>query len=195
LIAGPLYNEQQLLRQIANGNEAAFTRLFEYHRDRLYSIAIKLSNSSIIADEIVQDVFLKVWLKRNDLHLVQNFEAYLYTIVQNSVYKSLKGIARSYKKSLQSNGNIGTNADPEDCLIEKEYRVLLQKGIEALPTQQKQVYTLIREKGLKRAEVATLLNLQPETVKFHLSKAVKNLWSFCKFHLHTLIGITGLAAL
>ena len=188
MFARPLYNEEQLLALIATGNEAAFTKLFEHHHSRIYSIALKLSKSPIIAEEIVQEVLLKIWQRRNDLHHVENFDAYLYTIVQHSVYKSLKRIARRYNASVKNhNQEMVSNPDPEDCLIDKEYHLLLQRGIEELPTQQKQVYRLIREKGLKRAEVADLLNLRPETVKFHLSKAVKSLWTYCKLHMHTLM--------
>ena len=186
----PLYNEPQLLALIATGDEAAFAKLFEHHQHRVYSIAYKLSKSAIISEEIVQEVLLKVWLKRADLHAVNNFEAYLYTIVQHAVYRSLKRIARNYHCSRLANTEQSLSiADPENVLIEKEYHSLLQKGIEELPTQQKQVYRLIREKGLKRNEVASILNLQPDTVKFHLSRAVKNLWSYCKLHLHTVISL------
>jgi RNA polymerase sigma-70 factor (ECF subfamily) len=194
LFAEPLYNEKELLVLIGTGDEAAFTKLFNHYHNRIYTIACKLSGSSIIAEEIVQDVLLKIWLKRNDLDHVQNFSAYLYVIIQNTVYKALRRIARNYKDSLDAGTTVkeqfAWDADPEIYLIDKEYHSLLQKGIEELPNQQRQVYKLIRERGLKRAEVADLLNLQPETVKFHLSKAMKNLWSFCQLHLHLFIGFT-----
>ena len=64
---GILYNEKELLTLIAGGDEWAFAKLFEYYRNRIYSIAIKLTNSTSIAEEIVQDAFLKIWLKRADL--------------------------------------------------------------------------------------------------------------------------------
>jgi RNA polymerase sigma-19 factor, ECF subfamily len=193
------HNDQQLLSLVSLGNEAAFTTLFENHHHRIYSIALKFSKSPVLAEEVVQDVFLKIWQKREGLLQIQNFEAYLYTIVQHSVYRSLKMIARRHEKSTLSGmsqtglEDMSSNPDPERCLIEKEYNSLLQKGIEELPMQQRQVYRLIREKGMKRGEVAELLQLQPDTVKFHLSKAVKSLWIYCKLHLHTFLGIAGIA--
>ncbi len=189
MTAEPLYNEVQLLSQIACGNEAAFAKFFHHHRNRVYSIALKISGSTLLAEEIVQDVFLKIWMKRKDLHHVQNLSAYLYIIVQNAVYKSLKRIARDYKISVdRCNEPFLTIPDPEEYLVEKDYESLLQKAIGELPNQQREVYKLIREKGLKRKEVASLLNIHPETVKFHLSKAMKSIWSYCQLHLHLLLG-------
>jgi RNA polymerase sigma-70 factor (family 1) len=191
LFAEVLYDEKELLSLIKKGDEAAFTKLFHHHRDRIYSIAFKISGSSTLSEEVVQDVFLKIWLKRADLDHVQNFNAYLHTIVQNTMYKVLKRVAHSQRKMSQvtSEQNTWTN-DPETEFTDKEYFSILQKGIEKLPNQQKQVYKLMRERGMKRGEVADLLHLQPDTVKFHLSKAMKNLWSYCQVHLHLFIVFT-----
>lgn len=191
MFAGVLYNETELLALIKKGDEIAFTQLFHHYQNKVYTIAFHLSHSSILAEEAVQDVFLKIWLKRADLGHVQNFSAYLYIIVQNTMYKVLKRIARNHKFSKQPANKQPTWTDaPQLQLIEKEYHSILQKGIERLPAQQKQVYRLIREKGLKRDEVADLLKLHPETVKFHLSKAMKKLWNYCQLHLHLFIAFT-----
>ena len=67
------YNEEELLAFIANGDELAFTRVFDYYRDRIYSIAFKITHSTTVAEEIVQDVFLKIWLRRDHLIEIENF--------------------------------------------------------------------------------------------------------------------------
>lgn len=189
MFAEVLYNEKELLVLIEQGDEVAFATLFNHYRNRVYSIALKLSCSSSLAEEAVQDVFLKIWLRRADLGHVQSFSAYLFTIVQNTMYKTLRQIAQKHQKRLPLQPEeLGLVSDPELELLDREYHNILQKGIQKLPAQQKQVYQLIREKGLKRGEVASLLNLQPDTVKYHLSKAVKNLWSYCRLHLPLFIG-------
>lgn len=189
MFAEVLYDEKELLILIGKEDSTAFTRLFDHYRNWVYSIAYKLSGSSTLAEEAVQDVFLKIWLKRMDLAHVENFSAYLYVIVQNTMYKVLKRVAHNHKKNLQAGVQQVIWSDgPEVQLVEKEYHSILQRGIEQLPGQQKQVYKLVRERGLKRGEVANLLNIHPETVKFHLSKAMKNLWSYCRLHLHLFIG-------
>ncbi|HVG13974.1 MAG TPA: sigma-70 family RNA polymerase sigma factor [Chitinophagaceae bacterium] len=188
LLIKVLNNESELLLLIQNGDEAAFTIIFHHYRNWLYSIALKLSGSSLLAEEVVQDVFLKIWLKRGDLHHVKNFQAYLYVVVQNTMYKVLKKSAGVLTEPLEIVHEHTTNTF--DVVLDNDYKSLLQQGVERLPGQQKQVYQLIRERGFNRKEVASLLGIDPETVKFHLSKAVKNLWNYCRLHLHLLLGLT-----
>ena len=175
-----LHSEKELLELIAKNDEFAFAKLFNHYKDRIFSIALKLTKSNVIAEEIVQDVFLNIWLRRAKLFEIQNFSAYLFIVTRNNVYKVLKGIAKDYKVVLLSDENqLSSSLDTSDILIEKEYKLLLQCAIDRLPNQQKKVYRLIRDKGLKREEVALQLNIQPETVKFHMAQAIKNIRGFC----------------
>ena len=183
------YNEEELLAFIAQGDELAFTRLFDNYRDRIYSIAFRIIHSTTIAEEIVQDVFLKIWLRRARLIEVQNFNAYLFVVTRNHVYKALKQIAKNYELTAFTEKDLlaGDN-DSAGLVMEKEYNSLLRKAIDRLPNQQKKVYQYIKEKGLKREEAAGLLHLSPETVKYHLAEAMKNIRTFCMLHLDIFIG-------
>ncbi|CAL1516832.1 RNA polymerase sigma-70 factor [Chitinophaga sp. MM2321] len=190
LIPDTLYNEAVLIHLISQGDENAFAKLFEHYRDKIYSIALKLTRSNTLAEEIVEDVFLKIWLKRSSLGEIQNFRAYLFTITRNDVYKILKQISKNYKIALLTDNNPSlAHNDTEDYIMEKEYSSLLQRAIDRLPKQQKQVYQLMKEQGLKREEAADFLHLQPETVKFHLAQAMKNIRSFCTLYLDMMTGI------
>ena len=186
-----LHNEKELLQLISEGDESAFATVFDYYRNKIYGVALKLTQSTSVAEEIVEDVFLKIWIRRAALNEIENFGAYLFTVARNETYKILKQIAKNYKIVLLSENNeslVHNNA--EDYLVNKELTTLLQKAIDRLPRQQKQVYKLMREEDLKRGEVAELLHLQPETVKFHLAQAMKNIRTYCMLHLNTLIGLT-----
>lgn len=184
-----LHNEKELLELIANSDELAFARLLTYHKDRIFSIAFKLTKSTVIAEEIVHDVFLKIWINRADLYEIQNFSAYLFIVTRNDVYKVLKRIAKNYKVVLlPEEVQIASNFDSSDHLMDREYKFLLQSAVDSLPSQQKLVYGLVREQGLKRDEVAIQLNIQPDTVKYHLSQAIKNIRDFCLLRLGTFIG-------
>ena len=187
----PLYNEKELLELISEGDESAFAKLFAHYRNWIYSITFKLTRSNVIAEEIVQDVFLKIWLKRTTLNAIQNFNAYLFIVTRNNTYNVLKGIAHNYNfKLLSDNDQSLADNDTSDLLMEKEYNSLLQDAIDLLPNQQKQVYHLIKDQRLKRVEVANQLRIQPETVKFHLTQAMKNIRAFCMLHLGSFIGFT-----
>lgn len=186
-----IYDEKELLDLVAKGDEYAFSKLFEHYRNRIYSIAFKLTQSTSVAEEIVQDVFLKIWIKRVDLIEIQNFSAYLFIVARNDVYRVLKKTAKSYKMVLLTdNDQLFSHNNSENYIMDKEYDSLLQKAVNQLPKQQKQVYTLMKEQGLKREEAADYLDLQPETVKFHLAQAMKNIRSFCAIHLDVLTGVT-----
>lgn len=181
---GTLHNEAELLQLIAQGDEGAFKKLYDFYRNKLYSVAVRLTRSIPVAEEIVEDVFLKIWLRRNTLTDIQNFSAYLFTITRNEIYRVLKQIARNYQQiRLSGESTLLVSADIEDRIIVKEYSEILQQAIQRLPNQQKQVYTLMKEHGMKRDEVAVLLHLSPETVKYHLAQAVRNIRAFCLLHL------------
>lgn len=173
------------------GEEHAFAIVFDHYRNRIYGAALKLTHSTTVAEEIVEEVFLKIWIRRTTLNEIENFSAYLFAIARNEAYKILKQIAKNYKVVLLSENNQSlVHRETEDYLIHKEFTSLLQKAIDRLPHQQKQVYKLIKEEDLKRSEVAELLKLQPETVKFHLAQAMKNIRTYCMLHLNTLVGFT-----
>jgi RNA polymerase sigma-70 factor (family 1) len=186
-----LHNERELLQMVSQGDEQAFATVFDHYRNRIYGVALKLTHSTTVSEEIVEDVFLKIWTRRVTLNEIENFSAYLFTIARNETYKILKQIAKNYKIVLLSENNESLiHNNTEDYLIDKEFTSLLQKAIDRLPHQQKQVYKLMKEEDLKRGEVAELLQLQPETVKFHLAQAMKNIRNYCMLHLNTLIGLT-----
>ena len=167
----------------------AFTRLFDYYRNRIYSIVFKITRSTTISEEIVQDVFLKIWLRRDRLIEIENFNAYLFVVTRNHVYKALKQIAKNYElTAFTEKDQLAGDNDSADLVMEKEYSSLLRKAIDRLPNQQKKVYQYIKEKGLKREEAAGLLHLSPETVKYHLAEAMKNIRNFCMLRLDMFIG-------
>ncbi|WP_207514604.1 RNA polymerase sigma factor [Longitalea luteola] len=184
------YNEIELLKLVAEGNKNAFTEIYNNYRHKIYSIAYELTDSTAVSEEIVQDVFLKVWVKRNMLHEVTHFRAYLFTITRNYVFTALKRIAR--KESLEENAMEGTpfyNHDTEDRVLNNEYTRILQAAIDRLPEQQKQVYNLIKKEGLKREEAAAALQLSPETVKSHLAQAMRSIRTYCLTRLDVSIAL------
>jgi RNA polymerase sigma-70 factor (ECF subfamily) len=183
------YDESKLLLLVKEGDENAFARIFHHYRNKIYTVAYKLTHSTTVAEEIVEDVFLRIWKRRSFLDEIENFSAYLYTITRNEAYHILKQIAKNYKSVSLTDSiehNVHNNAD--DYVIGKELSSLLQKAIDRLPHQQKQVYQLMKESDLKRNEVARLLNIQPDTVKFHLSQAMKNIRAYCLFHMNIFLG-------
>lgn len=188
----PVHNaieEIALLNAVAAGDEKAFAELFHLYRNKVYTIAYRLTVTAPVAEEILLDVFLQVWLKREELAAISHFRAWLFTVTRNKTFSMLKQMAAQHtstpipgdEKLMLQTGN-----HPGDQLQDKEYRLVLQQAIGRLSPQQKKVYTLIKERGLKREEAASVLNLSPETVKRHLAEAMHCIRTYCL----TRLGVT-----
>jgi RNA polymerase sigma-70 factor (family 1) len=186
----PSYTELELLKLVAEGDRNAFTQIYNNYRNKIYSIAFELTDSTTVSEEIVQDVFLKVWVKRGSLHEVEHFRAYLFTITRNYVFTALKRIARKETIEVSAVQDAPLfDRDTEDRVLNNEYTRILQAAIDRLPEQQKQVYNLIKKEGLKREEAAAALHLSPETVKTHLAQAMRSIRTYCLARLDISIAL------
>lgn len=171
-----------MLAALVQGDEAAFADLFEHYKDSIYSIAFRLTHSTVLAEEIVQDIFLTIWLRKTQLKNIQSFKAYLFVITRNEACRALKRIARNYRIGAADTDLLAHN-ETDLSILAKEYQGLLRTAVDRLPKQQRQVYRLIKEEQLRREEVAHLLHIQPDTVKYHLAEAMKNIRAFFALYL------------
>lgn len=183
------YNEQELLRQIAEGNERAFVLLASRYTNNIYTTALNILKSAPIAEEVVQDVLLVVWKKRASLREVDNFPAWLYGISRNTIYYALRNLIKRREQEAkgQRPDHLFFHQDVEGSLLQKEYDQILTKAVQSLPARQRQVYILIKQRELKREEVARQLAISPETVKSNLEEAVRKIRAFCMQYLHQLL--------
>lgn len=183
-------NEKELLRKVSQGDESAFTVLFDAYKDKIYTIALRLTNSPSNAEEIVQDVFLKIWLKRDTLTAVEHFRAYLFTATRHHVFNALKRLSLHRQLVGEiARGLTDESNETENMLLDKEYQSILREAVEQLPPQQQQVYRLMKEQGLKREQVAELLKISPQTVKQHLAQAMRSIRAFCVARLDIYIAL------
>lgn len=172
-------NEAELLRAVASGNEEAFAELFRLYKDKVYAIALRMTESEAVAEDIVQDVFLRIWLRSESLNDIQHFRSYLYTATRNHVYNELKKIARFDQLDEQWDYSFGMEEIlPDTKVTAKEFQHFLNQALEELPARQRQIFTLIKQQGYKRDEVAALLQISPETVKHHLAQANRSVRAF-----------------
>ncbi|MGO4294533.1 RNA polymerase sigma factor [Chitinophaga sp. RAB17] len=172
------YNERELLLSLAKGNDNAFAEVFHHYRHRIYAIAFRLLGSTSQAEDTVQDVFLKMWLKRQELHEISHFKAYLFTVTRNHIFTALKLLAREQLMESELSATMVNNIR-EAAMIQKEYEQILLNAIAQLPPQQGLIYKLSKEEGLKRNEIADRLQLSPETIKVHLANAMRSIRAFC----------------
>jgi RNA polymerase sigma-70 factor (ECF subfamily) len=174
----PPYNEQAILAKVAEGDEQAFRQLYEYYDSKVYGAALAITQEQTSAEEVVQDAFLTIWLRREQLSEISDFTAYFFTVVRNAALKAFKRNARQ-KNQLEIDSIREPLDDQTRQMINvNDYNSALQKAIDRLPSQQRQVYRLIKEEGCTREEAAQAMKIQPDTVKFHLKVATKTIRAF-----------------
>lgn len=178
----PPFDEKALVLSIASGDQKAFEVLFDYYRNRIYTVALALTESEQAAEEIVQDVFVKVWLKRGELHAVEKMESWLFVVARNMVFSYLRSESakiRNRQRHVGENWDLaGVWQESTDNIGEKELRALLSQAVDQLPVQRKRVYLLNKEEGLKQQAIAEQLNISTQTVKKHLQLAIRSIRAY-----------------
>jgi RNA polymerase sigma-70 factor (family 1) len=176
----------KLLNRIAYYDDAlAYKELFLLYHKRLVGFSMTITKSKESAEEIVSDVFLKIWVNRTNLPNIKNFHLYIYIATKNlSINRLLK---EKKKKSFSLDETvINTESlypDPEQLMITAEMQKRIRLAIEALPPKCKLIFKLIREDGLKHKEVAELLDLSLKTVENQMSIALKKITESIRFDL------------
>jgi len=175
------YNIPVLLKQVAEGDEQAFRMVFDHYKEPFYATAFKMTHSVDIAEEIVQEVFVTLWVKRNFIGAAKRPEGYVFTILHNCIYSYFRKLVQDRQLKSKMEQEIEENENPiETLLLEKENRAILENVISQLPPQQKLIYKLAKQEGISREEIARKLNISPNTVRNHLASAVDYLRAYFK---------------
>lgn len=190
------YDDDVLLDLVCRKEDQnAFAVIYDRYKDRVYSYILKHVKSPEISEEILADIFLKLWQGRILADQIKGgLSAFLHKVAYYKAMDFLRTTARH--KRLQnmylSYYLPGDNAEsPESLAIYEEERQLLLSSINKLPPRQKEVYLLSRDKGLSHEQIAKKLNLSGNTVNNHLKAALKNitmnLYSVTKPSLNTIM--------
>lgn len=155
----------------------AYKELYLLMYPYLHKFSYSFTRSKEVAEEVVSDVFIKVWQIRSQLSSINNLRVYLYSITKNL---SLNYLAQASRKPAMLAEDIEIESaiefrDPEDVYISKETIEKIKSLIEELPTQCKSIFILVREHGLKYNEVADILNISVYTVRNQLAIATKKI--------------------
>lgn len=169
-------NNQHQVKLLQKGNVAAFDSLFEVYSPKLYGFAFKYFRNEADAEELVQEVFVKVWENRQSLKTEYSFKAYLFTIALNQIrkYFNKKAVVLRYLEGLQH--------EPEfsDQALDEDYESALQKLnsiIEQIPPRRREIFIKSKLEGKSSKEVAAELNISPGTVDNQVSESLRFLRS------------------
>jgi len=162
-----------LLERLREGSEKAFAALYEQHRERLYAYVWHLVKSHEIAEEIFQDVFVKVWQNRATIDLSKSFSAYLSTIAQNTAYDHFRRIAsdRTKMEQLALAMEDHEPAAVESLIARREAQGHLDDILARMPKKCREVYVLCKIEGRSHEEVSKMLNVSKSTINNHMTKA------------------------
>ncbi len=168
-------DENLLLAELKSGNKIAFKHFYDKYHLPLYRKLLKLVQAEVIAEELLQDLFMKIWQKRELIDPEQSFKAYLYRIAERIVSDHYRKLAREVK--LEREINITSidiyEASKEDAQVEFAQKII-NEAIDTLPSQQKIVFRMCKIDGKSYEEVSKLLNISHATINTHISRASKS---------------------
>lgn len=168
------YYEQRVILRLQQDDSDAFLELYNQYHQPLYHYVLRFVKSPAIAEDVLQDVFLKIWEIRSRINPDLSVKAYLYRICRNSVFKLLKKMAVDENLRVQVLQQFGQSvADADLKVLWQQYETLLQAAINRLPPQRQKVFRLCREEGKTYEQVAEELGISRNTVKEHMVLAMK----------------------
>lgn len=166
-------------------DQQAYKELFTHLYAYLFQFAKTLVKAKEPSEEIVSDVFIKVWEKRRELEKIENLKVYLYVTTRNMAYNYLDKQKRVVTQPIDDFHGTITSLyfDPEQLLITADMLALIQKAVEELPPKCKIIFKLIKEDGLKYREVAEILGLSVKTVENQLAIALQKIGTAVSFDI------------
>lgn len=174
-------DNHELVRNLKKGNVAAFDALFVIYSVRLYNFALKYLKNESDAEELVQEVFIKVWENRESLKSELSFRSYLFTISLNHIrkYFNKKATMLRYMESLQND----VSPQAQEALNGEDYESLMQRIhliIEEMPPRRREIFIKSKIDGKSSKQIAAELGISSGTVDNHISEAIHQLRSRLK---------------
>ncbi len=167
----------QFLRE---GEQAAFTEIYRRYNKQVYRYLISLVKMAYLAEDLVHEVFLKLWEARERLEIRDNFSGYLFRICHNKAYDAMVKIARERDLQAELLNHYPLFPSGETHTLEElqEMDNLVEQALSSLPPQRRKVYELCKRQGKSYQEAATELGITVQTVKDHMKKALAALRVF-----------------
>jgi RNA polymerase sigma-70 factor (ECF subfamily) len=168
---------------LAEGDEEAFVALYNKYHRKIYYSALKMTQSDVLAQDVTQNVFLRIWDTRTTLDPKQNFAAYISVICRNAVFDMFRKATHeeAIRKELQQFTEIAESGREDDDFYET-YKYLLDKAIAGLPPQRRIVFELCKLQEKSYDEVARSMSISRSTVQDHIVKANKSIREYLLIH-------------
>lgn len=170
-----LENERILLRSVADSDQEAFQKVFEYYYPKVRCFLSQFISDTEEAKDIAQEIFVKIWLTRVILPDIKSFGAYIYTITRNAAIDF--GRRKKVFIPLTEDNQEGKNGTEENegGFFAKEMEIQIAGAVAKMPKTRKKVFILSRVEGKTNGEIAELLGISKKTVENHINNALKQL--------------------
>ncbi len=179
--------EGQWVEEIRSGSPVAFEALFRSYSPRLCRFALRMIGSRMDAEDLVQEVFVKLWERRADWSPAGSVKAYLYRAVKNQAINYLKRQEILHgRNEVELDEVFSMQPGPEEELYRKEIETAVQEAIELLPPRCRLIFVLHRLDGLRYGEITRVLDISIKTVETQMGRALKTLRRLLVHHLPTL---------
>lgn len=162
-----------LQKRIADGDEEAFRELFDRYFDRVMQFMYGFTHDRSVAEDLTQELFIKLWCHRDLLPGILSLNAYLYKAARNIAINALRGRGRSV--SLSKIVDPKESVLPDDLYYALEKQLLVELTVESLPERPRQIFRMSRLEGLSNEEIARRLEIAVKTVENHLNIALKRI--------------------
>ena len=175
--------EKEWLARIKQGDQQAFAELYRAYSERLYKSLLRLVKSEQMAQELLQDIFVQFWEKRETIDVQSSLAAYLLRIGENKVYDFYRKLKREQTLLAMVKASASERYLPiEETALSEENGQLLRKAIETLPPQRRQVFECCKLQGRSYQETSELLGISTSTINDHIVKATKTIRQFIYDH-------------
>ena len=168
-------NEERYVAALKEGSREAFTMLYNLYADRLYSFALVQTKSKQMAEDVVQDTFLKLWNNRTNLNCYGNVQALVFTMARNLILDAFRRQVANIdiEAYLKLHEALPSTASPEESLYFNETKEHLKQAKAKLSNKECKIYEMSREQDMPIKKIAQTLNLSPQTVKNYLTSTLK----------------------
>lgn len=171
-------SDQELVSLLSQGDQPAFAVLFRRYWDKVFQLACLMLKSEHLAEEAVQEVFLRIWKVRAALTDVRSFDSYLFISARNHILNTLRrdGLRAAVRASIEDDTH-DDGSRLEHDLQQKDLLSLLDKAVNTLPQQQRVAFRLAHQSGLGISDIGTVMGISRNTVRNHLARALQTLRS------------------
>lgn len=169
------YNESEILRQAASGDEQAFAGLYRQYRNKAFHVALTYLSSPSLAEDVLQELFLKLWEKRSALPGIQQFENYFFVALRNMLISALRKSERQQQIITHIRQAAILQPTPTELAEATDLQQTIHHVLNQLPEKQRLIYKMSREEGLSHDDIGKELGLSPRTVSNIISLVLNEL--------------------